>query len=47
MVTNTKLNCAVTHPLFNYMFQKLYVLHWQGYKREWHRHAKINAACGP
>jgi hypothetical protein len=26
MVTNTKLNYAVTHLLFNYMFQKLYVL---------------------
>jgi len=29
-ITNTKLNCAVTHLLFNSTFQKLSVLHWQG-----------------
>ena len=27
--TSTELNCAVTQPLFNYMFQKLALLHWQ------------------
>ena len=30
ILTSTKLNCAVTHLLFNYTFQKLPVLHWQG-----------------
>jgi hypothetical protein len=30
ILTNTQLNYAVTHPLFNYMFQKLSLLHWQG-----------------
>jgi hypothetical protein len=28
--THKQLNCAVTHPLFNYTFQKLSLLHWQG-----------------
>jgi hypothetical protein len=28
--THTKLNCAVRHLLFNYMFEKLLVLHRQG-----------------
>jgi len=30
ILTNTQLNYAVTHPLFNYMLQKLPLLHWQG-----------------
>jgi len=34
ILTNTPLNYAVTRPLFNYIFQKLCLLHWQGYKCE-------------
>ena len=30
ILTNIQLNYAATHPLFNYMFQKLSFLHWQG-----------------
>lgn len=30
IITNTKLNCAVTRLLFNSTFQKLFVHHWQG-----------------
>jgi hypothetical protein len=30
ILTNTQLNCAVTHPLFKYTFQNLSLLHWQG-----------------
>ena len=37
ILTNTKLNSAVTHLLFNYTFQKLFVLHWQG-KCQWSRY---------
>ena len=32
--TYTQLNNAVTHTIFNYVFQKLSLLHWQGYKCE-------------
>jgi len=28
--THKHSNCVVTHPLFNYTFQKLSLLHWQG-----------------
>jgi len=28
MLTNTKLNCAVTHLLINSMFHELSVLNW-------------------
>jgi hypothetical protein len=38
ILTSTQLNYAVTHPLFNYMFQKLSLLHRQGYKCEWRKY---------
>jgi len=32
--THSQLHYALTHPLFNYMFQMLSFLHWQGYISE-------------
>jgi len=34
--THKHSNCAITPPLFNYMFQNLSLLHWQVSKCEWH-----------